>query len=202
LFDWYGVGDTGCIAAEGPDHDGLYIWEDAHYLEVLDVDSNEVVAEGERGNMVVSCLFKDDVYPIIRFNTCDVTEVIPGGNPFDLPFRRIRGFLGRSDNMVKLRGINIYPHGVGVMMEEHSEFTGEYITRAERDDNGRDEMTVVAEVSVDADDEILRSQISETLKRKIGIEVKVELVPAGGTADMTEIDRRQKPLRLIDTRFK
>lgn len=203
LYDWYGVADTGCIAAEGRDHTGLYVWEDAQYLELLDVDTAEPVADGEKGNMVVTCLYKDDVYPVIRFNTCDVTEVVVGENEFNLPFKRIKGFLGRSDNMVKLRGINIYPHGIGAMLAEHEEFAGEYFCRAERDENGRDEMVVIAEVKVPVDARAeLKLQFAETLKRKIGIEVGVELVGEGETAVLTEIDKRQKPLRLKDNRFK
>ena len=196
LFDWYGVGDTGCIAAEGPDHNGLYVWEDAHYLELLDTESSATLADGERGNMVVTCLYKDDIYPIIRFNTCDVSEVIVDGASPLLPFKRVRGFLGRSDNMVKLRGINIYPHGVGSMLAPVEGFLGEYYCRVQRDSDGRDEMTVVVEATADAD----ASAFAEALKRGIGIEVQVSLVPAGGTQAVTEIERRQKPIRLVDER--
>ncbi|MEM8973944.1 MAG: phenylacetate--CoA ligase family protein, partial [Pseudomonadota bacterium] len=67
VFDWYGVGDTGIIAAEGPDHDGLYIWEDAHVVEMLDIDSLVPVDDGERGNICVTVLFKNTIYPVIRF---------------------------------------------------------------------------------------------------------------------------------------
>ena len=202
LYDWYGVADTGCIAAEGPDQDGLYVWEDAHYLELLDVHSGQPVAAGESGNMVVTCLYKDDIYPVIRFNTCDITAEVPGDNPFDLPFRRIRGFLGRSDNMVKLRGINIYPHGIGEMLAEFHWFTGEYICIAERDDTGRDNLTVMLEVDAGPEDFTgIAATSRDHLKRKLGIEVGVEPVAAGGTAALTEVDRRQKPLRLLDRRF-
>jgi phenylacetate-CoA ligase len=62
-YDWYGVGDTGSIAGEGPDRDGLYVWEDAQYLELLGVDDGLPVAHGETGDMVVTCLFKDDIAP-------------------------------------------------------------------------------------------------------------------------------------------
>ena len=202
LYDWYGVADTGCIAAEGPDQNGLYVWEDAHYLELLDVDSGQPVAPGDTGNMVVTCLYKDDIYPVIRFNTCDITAEIPGENPFRLPFRRIKGFLGRSDNMVKLRGINVYPHGIGGMLAEFAGFTGEYICIAERDDSGRETLTVMVEVTdpISAHPAIAE-QCAGLLKRKLGLEVGVELVSAGATAQWTEIDRRQKPLRLLDRRF-
>ena len=66
------VGDTGAVAGEVPDHDGLYVMEDAHYLEVADVDSSLPVADDAVGDMVMTCLYKDDTYPIIRFNTHDV----------------------------------------------------------------------------------------------------------------------------------
>jgi phenylacetate-CoA ligase len=202
LYDWYGVADTGCIAAEGPDQDGLYVWEDAHYLELLDVDSGQAVNAGDTGNMVVTCLYKDDIYPVIRFNTCDITAEIPGANPFHLPFRRIRGFLGRSDNMVKLRGINVYPHGIGGMLAELDCFTGEYVCIAERDDNGRETLTILVEVTAPAADHPrITEQSCALLKRKLGLEVGVEPVRPGETAQLTELERRQKPLRLIDRRF-
>jgi len=202
LFDWYGVGDTGCIAAEGPDHDGMHVWEDAQYLEVLHPDTDEPVADGEKGNMVVTCLYKDDVYPIIRFNTHDITEVIPSENTTGLPFKRIRGFMGRSDNMVKLRGINIYPQGVGPMMDEREEFLGEFICKAVRDETGRDEMIVMVEVSSpEAEYETLLPEYKALLKRKIGIEVQVEIVAEGKLTPLTQVDVRQKPIRLIDERF-
>lgn len=203
LFDWYGVGDTGTIAAEGPDHQGMHVWEDAQYLEILDPDSNQPVVKGEVGNMVVTCLYKDDVYPIIRFNTHDITCEEAGENPSGMPFKRIRGFMGRSDNMVKLRGINIYPQGVGPMLEEREEFLGEFICKAIRDQNGRDDMLVMVEVSSDEGNrETLLTEYKALLKRKIGIEVQVEFKRAGELTPLTQVDVRQKPIRLIDERFK
>ena len=199
-FDWYGVGDTGIVAGEGPDRDGLYVMEDAQYLEVCDIDTGEVVADGAVGDMVVTCLFKDDLYPIIRFNTHDVTQVKLGSSAIDVNFKRIEGFLGRSDNMVKIRGINIFPQGIGPMLDEHSGFAGEFICKARRDASGRDSFVVVAEATTPADPDLAKA-FGEILKRKIGIEVEVELTAKGGTATLTQIDVRQKPIRLIDERF-
>ncbi|WP_163930654.1 phenylacetate--CoA ligase family protein [Paraferrimonas sp. SM1919] len=200
LFDWYGVGDTGAIAAEGPDHDGMHVWEDAHILELLDVDTNEPVAQGETGNMVVTCIYKDDVYPLIRFNTHDITQEVTGENQLGLPFKRIRGFMGRSDNMVKLRGINIYPQGVGPMVEEESDFLGEFICKAVRDANGRDEMTVYLEVAEASKTAARQTAFADILSRKIGINVGVELVSEGELTPLTQVDVRQKPIRLLDER--
>lgn len=201
LFDWYGVGDTGAIATEGPDHEGLYIWEDAQYVELLDSETNEVVGEGERGNQVVTCLYKDDVYPIIRFNTSDVTEFLPLSNSLDLPFRRTAGFLGRSDNMVKLRGINIYPQGIGPILEAAEAYAGDYICVVERDANGRDAMTVRLEVKDGHRNEAVEASVRELLKQKLGLEIKVQLEEDGSLAPLTGIEHRQKPIRLKDERF-
>ena len=198
-YDWYGVADTGCIAGEGPDRDGLYVMEDAHVLEVCDIDTGAPVADGELGDMICTCLFKDDLYPIIRFNTHDVTRVKVGESSLGIMLRRIEGFLGRSDNMVKIRGINIFPQAIGPMLGDHPAFAQEFICRATRTE-GRDRFIVVAEATTQ--DEAVTQAFSEILKRKIGIEVEVELVAAGETAPLTQIDSRQKPIRLIDDRFK
>lgn len=195
-YDWYGVGNTGSIAGEGPDRNGLYIWEDAQYLELLDVDSGALVAQGEIGDMVVTCLFKDDIAPCIRFNTHDVTEELSSTNDIGMVFKWISGFKGRSDNMVKLRGINIFPHAIGALIENRGDLTGEYVCRVTRDNSGRDAMQVVIESRGDTDE----AELSKVLKRGLGIEVAIDCVGVGGTAKDTQIDVRQKPIRLIDER--
>ncbi len=195
-YDWYGVGDTGTIAGEGPDRDGLYVWEDAQYLELLDIDGGTAVAPGATGDMVVTCLFKDDIAPCIRFNTHDITEEIIGANQTGMVFRRISGFKGRSDNMVKLRGINIFPHAIGAMIENRTDLTGEFVCHVTRDAGGRDEMLVILETRGGTDE----TEIAALLRKGIGIEVGVRLVGAGDTAAETQIDTRQKPIRLIDRR--
>jgi phenylacetate-CoA ligase len=192
-YDWYGVGDTGSIAGEGPERDGLYVWEDAQYLELLDVDTGATVGAGETGDMVVTCLFKDDIAPCIRFNTHDITHELAGRG--EIAFKRIAGFKGRSDNMVKLRGINVFPHAIGAIIENRAELTGEYVCTLRRVD-GRDEMRVVLEGrgGGDADD------LGALLRQGLGVEVAVELCAPGETAALTQIDVRQKPIRLIDER--
>ena len=195
-YDWYGVGDTGTIAGEGPDRDGMYVWEDAQYLELLDVDAGVPIARGETGDMVVTCLFKDDIAPCIRFNTHDITEERTDTNSTGMVFKRITGFKGRSDNMVKLRGINIFPHAIGAIIEGRSDLTGEYVCRVTRNETGRDDMHVTLESRGDTDN----NEIAALLRKGLGIEVGVALVGAGDTAGDTQIDTRQKPIRLIDER--
>ena len=198
-FDWYGVGDTGIIAGEGPDRAGLYVQEDAQYLEVADIETGKPVADGEQGDMICTCLYKDDVYPIIRFNTHDVTRVKTDASPLGLTFKRIEGFLGRSDNMVKIRGINLFPQAMGPLLEEHPAFAGDFICKCVRDASGRDEFIVMAEAKEQS--ESVREAFAAHLKKALGIEVAVELARPGGLADLTQTETRQKPIRLIDERF-
>ena len=200
VFDWYGVGDTGAIAGQGPDRQGLYVNEDAQYLEICDIETGAPVEDGQPGDMINTCLFKDDIYPIIRFNTHDVSAFRTDPAPSDLVLRRIEGFLGRSDNMIKLRGINFFPQAVGGMLAERPEFTGEFICRATRDARGRDEMTVTVEVR-GAADTALEETYRALLRRKIGVEVDVAFAPPGGLVAQTQIEARQKPIRLLDERF-
>ncbi len=194
-YDWYGVGDTGSIAGEGPDRDGLYVWEDAQYLELLGVEDGLPVAHGETGDMVVTCLFKDDIAPCIRFNTHDITHELEGRG--ELAFKRIAGFKGRSDNMVKLRGINLFPHAIGALIENRADLTGEYVCTVKRDPvTHRDDMVVLLESRGGTD----VGQVSALLRQGLNVDVGVELCAPGGTSSLTQIDVRQKPIRLIDER--
>ncbi len=194
-YDWYGVGDTGSIAGEGPERDGLYVWEDAQYLELLDVDTGAALPPGETGDMVVTCLFKDDIAPCIRFNTHDITHELAGRGA--LAFKRIAGFKGRSDNMVKLRGINLFPHAIAALIENRADLTGEYVCRLKRDPaTQRDEMIVTIESRGGTDE----AQLAGWLRQGLGVEVLVALCEPGGTAEATQIDMRQKPIRLVDER--
>ncbi len=150
--------------------------------------------------MICTCLYKDDVYPIIRFNTHDVTRVKTDKSPLGLEFKRIEGFLGRSDNMVKIRGINIFPQAMGPLLEAHPAFAGDFICKCLRDEAGRDEFIVLAEATEQS--ESVRAAFAAQLKTALGIDVAVELARPGGLADLTQTETRQKPIRLIDERFK
>jgi phenylacetate-CoA ligase len=195
-YDWYGVADTGTVAGEGPDRDGLYVWEDAHHLEILTADGQEA-DPGEAGDMVVTCLYKDDVFPVVRFNTHDVSAWLSGENSTAMVFRRIAGFLGRSDSMVKIRGINVYPHAIAGIIGDIRGLTGEYFCRAETRADGREELVVVVEHTDPSSD---AAPLAELLRRRLGIGVEVALVAPGETAATTGVDTRQKPRRLVDER--
>lgn len=204
IFDWYGVADTGPIAAESLDQDGMYVLEDAQYLELIDSATGQAVGQGDSGDMVVTSLYRDDVYPLIRFNTHDLTSWASGHSDLGWTLKRITGVHGRSDNMVKLRGINVYPLALSGILSEHPAFAGEYVCKASRDPaSGRDQMLVILETRPDAERGArLAAEFSALLSRRVGVELSVELVAPGGTSALTQVDSRQKPIRLIDDRPK
>jgi phenylacetate-CoA ligase len=204
VHDWYGVADTGPIAGEGPDRDGMYVMEDAQYLELVDETTGHPVAGEQPGDMVVTSLYRDDVYPLIRFNTHDLSAWKPGTSALGYNLRRTVGVLGRSDNMVKLRGINVYPLALSGILNDLPAFAGEYVCRATRDATGRDDMTVLIETRGTDDTRTpeLSRAFAELLTRRVGVEMRVELTGQGGTAQLTQLESRQKPIRLIDERPK
>lgn len=191
-YDWYGVADTGSVAGEGPERDGMYVWEDAHFLEVLDPETGRAATKGD---MVITCLYKEDLAPVIRFNTHDVTEWLAGSGASGLVFRRIRGFMGRSDNMVKIRGVNVYPDSLAGWLAGRPGCNGAYYCRVNRDPSGREELTVVVEGTGESTD-----HLAHELRLLLGVAVRVDLRPPGSTAVVTGVDRRQKPIRLVDER--
>jgi phenylacetate-CoA ligase len=146
----------------------------------------------------VTVLFKDDIYPMIRFNTHDVTGCRAGASPLGLNLRRLPGFLAPSDNMVKLRGINVFPQAIAAMLADAPGYAGDYVCRLERDAAGRDVLTVAIEVH--AAEPGLEVAYRELLRRKLGLEVEIELAAPRSLAPQTGIDSRQKPIRLVDKR--
>ena len=193
VYDWYGVGDTGAIAGQGPDGDGMHVLEDAHLVELLDPETHLPVEDGQTGDLVCTCLYKDDLFPVIRFQTHDLTRVLPGENALGLPFRRIAGHLGRSDSMVKLRGVTVYPHGIGAILA--AQFgVAEYVCQV--DENGpQPEMTVLAELPRSEPE--LEDRMSAMLETRLGVRIPVRIVAPGATADLTGLETRQKPRRLV-----
>ena len=114
-----------------------------------------------------------------------------------IKFRRITGFKGRSDNMVKLRGVNIYPDAIGELLQAVNGVTGEYVCRLDRSATG-DEMTVIVEHG-DIEPPV-PDRLSEDLSQQLGVRISVKLVGPGATAALTGLEERQKPKRLIDLR--
>jgi phenylacetate-CoA ligase len=205
VYDNYGTNEVAVAAFEGPERDGLYVMEDLIFIEILNTVTGLPVQPGETGNIVATCLSRQ-IPPIIRLNMRDLSRFLPqktsvlGSN-----FRRIDHFLGRSDDMAKVRGVNIYPMACLNAVRSDARTTGEWICLVDRstvDAVIRDDMIVQIELRRDAVNiEGLDAVLSERLKQDLGIKVKVELVADGALAEITNIGKEGKVRRLLDRRY-
>lgn len=205
VFDAYGTNEISAAAFECPEHSGLHLMEDAVYVEVLDVETGEPVAPGERGNLVATAFFRT-LPPIIRYNLRDLGRVVAHERcACGSHFRRMDHFLGRSDAMVKLRGVNVYPMACLPAVRSDPRTTGEWVCvvdRVEVDGAPRDEMDVRVEVRRDcASRDGLRASLERRLKDDLGVVVSVTLVDEGALVDLANSQGREgKPRRILDRR--
>lgn len=203
VFDNYGTNEIGMGACECEFHSGLHFAEDLHFFEVLDVDTNQPVEDGQTGNLVVTS-FHRQIQPVIRFNLRDLARIVSqstcacGSN-----FRRMDHFLGRSDSMVRIRGVNIYPMACLPAIKSDARTTGEWVCEVfvgERDGAAREEMIVHVEVRKDAASrEGLQSRLEQRLKADLGVAVTVALVDEGALQSVANLGEG-KVKRLIDRR--
>jgi phenylacetate-CoA ligase len=206
VYDNYGTNEMGQGAFECVHKAGMHIMEDTVYFEIVDVDTNQPVGLNETGNLVVTILHRH-LPPMIRFNVRDLERIVAtdtcecGSN-----FRRMDKLLGRSDDMVKLRGVNIYPMACLPAVKSDSRTTGEWICvvdRIERDGVLRDEMTVRIEFQRSATNlDGLEEHLASRLQGDLGVKVAVEMVEEGSLADVANLGREGKPKRLLDRRHK
>lgn len=205
VYDAYGANEISAAAFECTAQDGLHFMEDAVYMEVLDVDTGRPVPPGERGNLVATVFFRN-LPPIIRYNLRDLGRMARAGRcACGSHFRRMDHFLGRSDAMVKLRGVNIYPMACLPIVRSDPRTTGEWVCVVERVEVAgvpRDEMEVLIEVRKDAGSrEGLRELLEKRLKDDLGLAVRVGLVDDGSLAELANTNGREgKPRRLVDRR--
>ena len=166
-------------------------------MELIDPDTGAARGLGEAGALCVTVLFKDSVYPIVRFNTNDITTLLPAKPESGINFRRMAGFQGRADSMVKLRGVNVYPTAIGKHLLDINELGTEFVCRMLRTAR-REEMLVIAEMKKGVDiSQELQERVRAHLRARLGVGVEVTLVAPGATALFTQIEKRQKPIRLI-----
>jgi len=204
-YDNYGTNEISIAAFEGQDQDGLYVMEDLVFLEIADTESGEPVPPGESGNLVATCLSRR-IPPIIRLNMRDVSRFLPAGtSALGSNFRRIDHFLGRSDDMAKVRGVNIYPAACLSAVRSDERTTGEwlcYVDRSTIDGVIRDDMIVQVEIRGDAKAlDGLEPALAARLHQDLGLRVRVELVDEGTLAELTNVGKEGKARRLIDRRF-
>jgi len=205
VYDTYGANEMGAAGFECVAQDGLHIMEDCVFVEVEDVDTGELLPDGQAGNLVITILQRN-LPPVIRYNMRDLGRILHtdqcscGGC-----FRRMDKFLGRSDDMIKLRGVNIYPMACLNAVKSDPRTTGEWVCvadRTEKDGVIRDDMVVLVEVQRNAGSiDGLKEKIEKRLHGDLGMKVAVNLVDEGGLAEIANIGREGKPKRLVDRRF-
>ena len=205
VYDNYGTPDV-AGAFECQHKAGLHFMEDCSYFEIVDTETGAPVPPGETGNLVVTILHRH-VPPMIRFNVRDLARIISEEKcACGSSFRRMDKFLGRSDDMVKLRGVNLYPMACLPAVNSDSRTTGQWICVVDRHERAgviRDEMTVKIEVRRNVESrEELNEKLAERLQADLGVKVAVELVDEGSLAEVANIGREGKARRLLDQRFK
>lgn len=140
MTEMYGPG----TAIDCDEHNGLHYWADLFIIEILDPDTLQPVPEGEVGEMVVTSLRKEAV-PLLRYRTHDLSRLLPGDCPCGLSMPRHDRILGRSDDMIIYRGVNIYPGQIMDVIGAFPELGGEYHVELTRDDRALDHMTLTVE---------------------------------------------------------
>ncbi|MFM9970613.1 MAG: phenylacetate--CoA ligase family protein [Burkholderiales bacterium] len=200
VYDRYGTNEMGVGAFECTYQEGMHVMEDVNYFEILDVESGKPVPDGAPGNLVATLLYRQ-VMPLIRYNIRDLVRIKSTAQcACGSHFRRLDHLLGRSDTMVKLRGVNVYPQACQPAVVSDSRATGQWLCIVDRSkDQLRDEMLVKVEVKRDAPDTAgLKEHIEQRLHADLGVRIAVELVADGALDDYW---RDSKPKLLIDRRF-
>jgi phenylacetate-CoA ligase len=194
LTELYGPG-TGI---ECPHHDCIHYWADYYLLEILDPDTLKPLPPGEWGEMVVTTLAKEGS-PLIRYRTRDITRIIPGRCTCGSILPRHSRIRGRTDDVFKFRGVNIYPSTVDVILSAIPGLGSEYQIHLTRDPEEKDRMRLLVErgegVEPGRADE-LRREIVHSIKHKVMVTAEVEIVEYG---KLPRSERKTK--RVFDTRI-
>jgi phenylacetate-CoA ligase len=186
-FDMHAVDIYGLSEVIGPGvanecietKDGLHVWEDHFYPEIVDPATGAVLPDGERGELVFTSLTKEAM-PVIRYRTRDLTRLLPGTAR---SMRRMERITGRSDDMLIIRGVNLFPSQLEELILADRRLAPHYLIQLHRD--GRlDRLTLRVEARPDAAEESAREASSRDLahriKALIGLTAAVEVMPPGG----------------------
>lgn len=202
-FDMHAVDIYGLSEVIGPGvanecvetKDGLHVWEDHFYPEITDPETGEVLPDGELGELVFTSLTKE-AFPIIRYRTRDLTRLLPGTAR---SMRRMEKVTGRSDDMIILRGVNVFPTQIEEQLMEVPALAPHFQIELTRPDR-MELMTVHVELaeglSADARDAAAKS-LSGKVKSNVGISVKVNVTDPGQVARS-----EGKAVRIVDNRPK
>jgi phenylacetate-CoA ligase len=203
-FDMHAVDIYGLSEVIGPgvanecieSKDGPHIWEDHFYPEVIDPETGAVLADGEAGELVFTSLTKEAM-PVIRYRTRDLTRLLPGTAR---SMRRMEKVTGRSDDMMIVRGVNVFPSQIEEIILDDARLSAHFVIELRRVER-LDAITVVVEARPEVRDEETRAacnrELAAHIKSRIGVTAEVRTVAPGG------VERSLgKARRVIDLRGK
>jgi phenylacetate-CoA ligase len=170
LTELYGPG-TGIDCGH---HTGIHYWNDYYLVEIVDPETGRVLPEGTEGEIVLTTLRKEAM-PLVRYRTRDISRLVPGDCPCGSRYPRLARLTGRTDDMVKVRGVQVYPAQVDTVLSQIDGLGSEYqivLTRAE----GRDVFQLRVEALSEVWHEELPRRVAEELRHRIGVRPDVEIL--------------------------
>jgi phenylacetate-CoA ligase len=194
-FDIYGLTEVygPGIAIDCPHHQGLHYWYDHLVFEIIDPDTGRQLPPGQEGELVITTLTKEGM-PLLRYRTHDITGIIDGPCPCGSPYPMIRRVLGRTDDMIKIKGVNIYPGQVDHVLQKTWGASGEYQIILTRD-GGKDNILIKVEAHPDHPPDRVADSCRKNIKSGIGILAEVEVVPQGSLPRSEKKSKRVFDLR-------
>ncbi len=200
-FDMYGTHESGMLAAECQHQTGMHVMEDAFILEMADPETGKILPDGEKGTTYITTLYKYGA-PQIRFNVNDIsafhTDTCPCGNTM----RRLKRIFGRNDNMIKLRGVNVFPEAIGAAVLEDKRGNGEFFCFVDRVGQAQaDHMDVWVEMLCDEQEApVFKLDLERRMKEVLGVKVQITPVAKGALDQYTGTSSTSKVKRLMDRR--
>ncbi|MCS3922402.1 phenylacetate-CoA ligase [Methanococcus voltae PS] len=195
LTEVYGPG----IAIDCDEHDGLHYWNDYLLFEIIDPITGKVLPDGTIGELVITTLVKEGA-PLIRYRTGDLTQIMTGKCSCGAKYPKISRILGRSDDRIKIKGVNIFPQQIEKVIECLDELCSEYqvvLTKNEGRDNMLLRVELKKELIIDSKALLkLEQEVQKKFKNFIGIKIDVECVNSG---ELPRSEKKSK--RIIDKRL-
>ncbi|HEX6547140.1 MAG TPA: phenylacetate--CoA ligase [Candidatus Dormibacteraeota bacterium] len=179
-FDIYGLTELGGpgVAVECHEHDGLHVNEDHFYVEAIDHDTGRPVGIGEEGELVLTSL-RRRAAPVLRYRTRDRTILNRDPCPCGSPFVRMMKVRGRTDDMLIVRGENIFPSQVETILTEIPGLTANYQLVVDREARHLDTLEVLVEAEVHADRDALKRSAEDLIKESVGLTCTVTVLAPG-----------------------
>ncbi len=173
---------------------GMHYWDDYIYIEIIDPTTLKPVPDGEEGEIVITTLVKEGA-PLIRYRTHDISRIMPGECPCGRSYPRLDTIVGRSDDMMKIKGVNVFPAQIEEILRTFPEVSSEYQIRISHLD-GKDTMRLYVETTGNIDFADLGKRIAAKVKSKIGFTPIVKVVEIGL---LPRSEKKTK--RVIDERY-